>query len=88
MPVAQTIEAERWQALVVRAKQPDGVFYYAVRTTGVFCRPACTSRRPLRKNVEFFDTAQEALRAGYRACKRCRPVDLAAPDRASEAMVV
>ena len=87
MPVAQTIEAERWQALVVRAKQPDGVFYYAVRTTGVFCRPTCTSRRPLRKNVEFFDTAQEALRAGYRACKRCRPVDLAAPDRASEAMV-
>jgi AraC family transcriptional regulator of adaptative response/methylated-DNA-[protein]-cysteine methyltransferase len=87
MPVAQTKEAERWRAVAIRAPKADGAFYYAVRTTGVFCRPTCTSRRPLRENVEFFDTAQDALRAGYRACKRCRPVDGSTPDRAVEAMV-
>ena len=42
-------------------------------TTGVFCRPGCSSRRPRRKNVEFFDTGAEAKRAGYRACTRCKP---------------
>jgi AraC family transcriptional regulator of adaptative response/methylated-DNA-[protein]-cysteine methyltransferase len=87
MPVAETNEAERWRAVAARAPKADGAFYYAVRTTGVFCRPTCASRRPLRENVEFFDTAQEALRAGYRACKRCRPMEGSAPDRAVVAMV-
>ena len=52
----------------------DGVFFVAVRTTGIFCKPSC-SARPLAKNVEFYATAGEALFAGYRPCKRCRPLD-------------
>jgi AraC family transcriptional regulator, regulatory protein of adaptative response / methylated-DNA-[protein]-cysteine methyltransferase len=53
----------------------DGVFFMAVRTTGIFCRPACPARTPQRTNVEFFRTAAEALYAGYRACRRCRPLE-------------
>ncbi len=54
----------------------DGVFYLGVRTTGVFCRPSCTSRSALPQNIEYFPTAKDALFAGYRACKRCRPLEL------------
>src|SRR6476660_1336208 len=53
----------------------DGVFFLAVRTTGIFCRPSCPARRPLARNVDYFPSAREALSAGYRACKRCRPMD-------------
>jgi AraC family transcriptional regulator of adaptative response/methylated-DNA-[protein]-cysteine methyltransferase len=53
----------------------DGVFFAAVRTTRIFCRPSCPARKPKRENVEFFRTAQEALLAGYRACLRCRPLE-------------
>lgn len=53
----------------------DGVFFVAVRTTGIFCRPSCPARKPLPKNVEYFASAGLALRAGYRPCKRCRPLD-------------
>jgi AraC family transcriptional regulator, regulatory protein of adaptative response / methylated-DNA-[protein]-cysteine methyltransferase len=52
----------------------NGVFYLGVRTTAIFCRPICPARKPLPKNVEYFATAQEALFAGYRPCKRCRPL--------------
>ena len=52
----------------------NGVFVFGVRTTGIFCRPSCPARKPLAKNVEFFATAAEALFAGYRPCKRCRPM--------------
>jgi AraC family transcriptional regulator, regulatory protein of adaptative response / methylated-DNA-[protein]-cysteine methyltransferase len=55
----------------------DGLFYTAVRTTGIFCIPSCTARKPLPQNVEFFDSAREALVAGYRACKRCKPMEAA-----------
>jgi AraC family transcriptional regulator of adaptative response/methylated-DNA-[protein]-cysteine methyltransferase len=60
----------------------DGLFYTAVRTTGIFCLPSCRARKPLAQNVEFFDTAREALFSGYRPCKRCRPMELngAAPE--------
>jgi AraC family transcriptional regulator of adaptative response/methylated-DNA-[protein]-cysteine methyltransferase len=51
----------------------DALFVYAVRTTGVFCRPSCPSRRPLRESVEFFATGEQARAAGYRACRRCQP---------------
>lgn len=64
---------ERWAAVVGRDAGADGAFLYAVTTTGVFCRPSCASRRPLRRNVEFFDTPEAAARAGYRACRRCVP---------------
>ena len=53
----------------------DGIFFLAVRTTGIFCRPSCSARKPLRKNLEFYPTAREAIFAGYRPCKRCRPLD-------------
>jgi AraC family transcriptional regulator of adaptative response/methylated-DNA-[protein]-cysteine methyltransferase len=66
-------DAQRWAAIERREPDADGIFYYAVRTTGVFCRPSCGARRALRKNVRFFDTAAAAERAGFRACKRCRP---------------
>ncbi|MDB5780518.1 bifunctional DNA-binding transcriptional regulator/O6-methylguanine-DNA methyltransferase Ada [Caballeronia mineralivorans] len=63
----------RWNAVSGRDSSADGTFFYAVRTTGVFCRPSCASRPPRRENVEFFDTPQQAESAGYRACKRCQP---------------
>ena len=53
----------------------DGVFFLAVRTTGVFCRPSCPARKPNPQNVEYFQSHCDALRAGYRPCKRCRPMD-------------
>ena len=52
----------------------DGIFFLAVRTTGIFCRPSCPARKPRPENVEFFATVSEALGAGYRPCKRCRPL--------------
>jgi AraC family transcriptional regulator of adaptative response/methylated-DNA-[protein]-cysteine methyltransferase len=60
-----------WKQLV--ARDPQARFFYGVTTTGVFCRPTCASRRPLRANVRFFRTAAEAEAAGFRACKRCCP---------------
>src|ERR1700761_7414308 len=53
----------------------DGLFYTGVRTTGIFCVPSCPARKPLPGNVEFFDSAREALVSGYRPCKRCRPLE-------------
>ncbi len=60
-----------WQQIL--ARDADAKFFYAVTTTGVFCRPDCPSRRPLRENVRFFSTPVEAQAAGYRACQRCKP---------------
>jgi AraC family transcriptional regulator of adaptative response/methylated-DNA-[protein]-cysteine methyltransferase len=60
-----------WKQLA--ARDPQARFFYGVASTGVFCRPSCSSRRPLRSNVRFFHTAMEAEAAGFRACKRCRP---------------
>ena len=71
---------ERWQAVKRRDPAFDGKFVFAVRTTGVFCRPSCASRPAKRENVSFFSTIAEAEKAGYRACKRCRPDQLGAPD--------
>ena len=51
----------------------DGWFFVAVRSTGIYCRPSCPSRTPHRRNVTFHSSAASAQRAGYRACKRCRP---------------
>lgn len=63
----------RWAAVVTRDAAADGRFFYAVRTTGVYCRPGCASRTPSPGNVEFHRTAAAAERAGFRPCKRCRP---------------
>src|SRR5579884_1692302 len=66
---------ERWAAVQKREKRADGAFYYAVLSTGVYCRPTCAARRAKRENVRFFPTCLEAEAAGFRACKRCRPND-------------
>ena len=66
-------EEERWSAVTRRDREADGHFYYSVKTTGVYCRPSCASRPALRKNVGFHASCEEAERAGFRACKRCRP---------------
>ncbi|MDB5412726.1 MAG: bifunctional DNA-binding transcriptional regulator/O6-methylguanine-DNA methyltransferase Ada [Rubritepida sp.] len=63
----------RWQAVQQRDGAADGSFFYAVLTTGVYCRPSCASRPARRENVSFHLTCEAAERAGYRACKRCRP---------------
>src|SRR3982750_196330 len=66
-------DAERWAAVVRRDRAADGAFYYAVRTTGVYCRPSCASRLAHRENVAFHLTCDAAERAGFRPCKRCKP---------------
>lgn len=76
-----------WQAILDRAPGWDGVLYYAVTTTGVYCRPTCPSRRPRRQNVVLFADPRRAREAGFRACRRCRP-DEASPASKERALVV
>lgn len=66
-------EDARWTAVCNRDRRCDGSFVYGVRTTGVYCRPSCGARRPLRRNVEFHATSDAAEAAGFRPCRRCRP---------------
>lgn len=74
--------AEMLRALHARDAAYEGVFFAGVKTTGVFCRPTCSAKKPRPVNVEFFATARDALLTGYRACRRCRPLEAlgAAPD--------
>src|SRR5689334_2789185 len=74
LPSAETM----YRALVNRDSSFEGIFYVGVRTTGVFCRPTCSAKKPARENVDFFSTASEALHGGYRPCLRCHPMD---PDK-------
>lgn len=78
------VEEQLWRAVQERTRAADGAFVYAVRSTQIYCRPSCPSRKPLRSNVEFFPLPQAAEKAGYRACLRCRPRDLPAGDPAVE----
>ena len=64
---------ERWSAVLGHDRAADGTFVYGVRSTGVYCRPSCPSRRPRRDRVAFFETTAGAREAGFRACKRCHP---------------
>jgi len=64
---------DKWEAVVQCDSSYDGMFFYGVKTTGVFCRPSCKSKEPLRNNVEFFDNIEQAYFNGLRPCKRCRP---------------
>lgn len=64
---------QKWMMVMSRDAKADGIFVYAVKSTGVFCRPSCPSRRPRREVVEFFDSPAQAQNAGYRACRRCKP---------------
>ena len=63
-----------WKAVQKRDRDQDGCFYFGVLTTGVYCRPSCSARQPLRKNVRFYESPAEAERDGLRACLRCRPL--------------
>ena len=74
LPPADTM----YDALVRRDPSFEGIFFTGVRTTGIFCRPTCSARKPARENVEFFPTPSEALHGGYRPCLRCQPMD---PDK-------
>ena len=70
---------ERWAAVIDREKNADDAFVYSVKTTGVYCRPSCPARLARRENVAFHPTPKDAERAGFRACKRCKPNDPSAP---------
>ncbi|MEW9700950.1 bifunctional transcriptional activator/DNA repair enzyme AdaA [Paenibacillus sp. SI8] len=74
------MNGEYWKAIVENNTAYDGRFLYAVKTTGIFCRPSCKSRLPNREHVRIFSTMQEALAESYRPCKRCRPDGLRLPD--------
>ena len=80
---AQSISAHAaaryWQATLARDSRADGSFVLAVRSTHIYCRPSCPARRPLRRNVTFFRTREEAENQGYRPCLRCRPNEIAGP---------
>ncbi len=73
---AATTSDPRWASIVARDKNSDGDFYYSVKTTGVYCRPSCGGRLAHPENVQFHKTTDDAEKAGFRACKRCRPTGL------------
>ncbi len=73
----------QWRQVMERDARQDGRFVFAVRTTGIYCRPSCPSRRPRRDSVEFFDGPQQAERAGYRACLRCKPTEISSQARSA-----
>ena len=72
----------RFRAVAERDAAADGHFVYAVTSTGIYCRPTCPSRRPREDRVRFFDTPADAAAAGFRACKRCRPTEVSAAQKA------
>src|SRR6266498_3014576 len=80
LPPSETM----YRALVNRDSSFEGIFYVGVRTTGIFCRPTCTAKKPARENVDFFATPSEALHGGYRPCLRCHPMD---PDQAPPKLI-
>ncbi|MED4887590.1 bifunctional transcriptional activator/DNA repair enzyme AdaA [Lysinibacillus fusiformis] len=64
---------EKWEKIIDCDQTYDGLFYTAVKTTKIYCRPSCKSRKPKKMNVDFYESIQEVETAGYRACKRCQP---------------
>jgi AraC family transcriptional regulator, regulatory protein of adaptative response / methylated-DNA-[protein]-cysteine methyltransferase len=70
---SEPLNSELWKVVIARDASRDGEFVFAVSSTGVYCRPSCAARRPRRENVQFYLTPDQAERAGYRACLRCRP---------------
>src|SRR5437762_9164986 len=77
--ITQHAAARYWRATRARDPRADGTFVLAVRSTHIYCRPSCPARRPLRRNVTFFRTREEAERHGFRPCRRCRPNEIAGP---------
>jgi AraC family transcriptional regulator of adaptative response/methylated-DNA-[protein]-cysteine methyltransferase len=72
-PAAATESDPRWASVLARSAEADGTFFYSVRTTGVYCRPSCAARLARPENVRFHTTREDAERAGFRPCKRCKP---------------
>jgi AraC family transcriptional regulator of adaptative response/methylated-DNA-[protein]-cysteine methyltransferase len=68
-----TVNDPRWASLIGRDASADGKFYYSVKTTGVYCRPSCAARPARPENVQFHLTCEDAEKAGFRPCKRCKP---------------
>ncbi len=79
-------EDDKWKAVVECDRDYDGLFYYGVKTTKIFCKPSCRSKLPLRKNVVFFEEHETPLKKGFRPCKRCRP-DLLTYDPTGELII-
>ncbi len=79
-------ETDRWRAIQQRDPAADGVFWYSVRTTGVYCRPDCASRQARRENVAFHPSRAAAEQAGFRPCRRCRPHEMALRERHADAV--
>lgn len=71
---------EKWNAVLGNDASYNETFLYAVKTTGIFCRPSCKSRPPNPDNITYFDTAEQAATAGFRPCKRCKPTGQRLPD--------
>src|ERR1700755_1348608 len=69
-----TVKDPRWAAVV--AREPEAKFYYSVKTTGVYCRPSCGARLARPENVQYHLSCEDAEKAGFRACKRCKPDQL------------
>lgn len=70
---AMRLDDARWRAVLARDASFDGQFFFGVKTTGIACRPSCPSRSAKRENVRFFELLEEALAAGFRTCRRCKP---------------
>jgi AraC family transcriptional regulator, regulatory protein of adaptative response / methylated-DNA-[protein]-cysteine methyltransferase len=86
--VTTSVELDpRWQTVLTRDTDADGTFVYAVKTTGVYCRPSCPSRRAKPRNVVFFKTEDEAEKAGFRECLRCHPRGQSSTDLNNEVVV-
>jgi AraC family transcriptional regulator of adaptative response / methylphosphotriester-DNA alkyltransferase methyltransferase len=81
MAKEEALTEERWQAIIGNDASYDFKFFYAVKSTGIFCRPSCKSKVPNRANVRIFRTAAEAIREEFRPCKRCKPTGERLPDR-------
>ena len=83
---SRVVNDSQWEAIETRDARRDGEFVFAVVTTGVYCRPSCPARRPLRTNVVIFETGRDASESGFRACKRCDPEGSSMAER--DALVV
>ncbi|MCZ8511767.1 bifunctional transcriptional activator/DNA repair enzyme AdaA [Paenibacillus filicis] len=76
----EPVTDEQWQAIISNDAAYDNQFFYAVTTTGIFCRPSCKSKPPKKENIGLFRTAEQAMAAKFRPCKRCKPTGGRLPD--------